>query len=276
MIFRYLGTGAAEGTPAVMCQCPLCREAREKGGRFIRTRMQAMIDGKLLLDFGPDTYLHSLQYGLDLCAVHSCLITHVHEDHFYPADIRNRKRYACYPDEEIPLTVFGSAEVGDQLGATDGGNVTGDGRVVFRQVTAFEPFTTEGFTVTPLPAIHNTRQPLIYLIQKEERSVLYAHDTNGLSPETWDYLKKHPLHLDLVSVDCTEGMTQLEGPASHMNFTRDAAFRRQLIETGLADERTRVIASHIAHNAKVGYEGQLDPAVNEGIEISFDGMEIEI
>ena len=56
MIVKYLGTGAAEGIPAVFCHCNICKHARQKKGRNIRTRSQALIDGKLLIDFGPDTF----------------------------------------------------------------------------------------------------------------------------------------------------------------------------------------------------------------------------
>ena len=75
---RYLGTAAAEGVPGVFCQCALCQHARRAGGRDIRTRSQALVDERLLIDFPPDTYLHTLYGGLELWKIHSCLITHNH------------------------------------------------------------------------------------------------------------------------------------------------------------------------------------------------------
>ena len=56
MKFRFLGTAAAEGIPALFCECAVCKEAREKGGRHIRTRSQALIDDDLLIDFNADSY----------------------------------------------------------------------------------------------------------------------------------------------------------------------------------------------------------------------------
>ena len=41
MNIQFLGTGAAEGIPALFCQCPLCRKAEAAGGREIRTRCGA-------------------------------------------------------------------------------------------------------------------------------------------------------------------------------------------------------------------------------------------
>lgn len=53
MKIRYLGTAAAEGWPALFCSCPICTKARAEGGRNLRTRTQAILDGELLLDFRP-------------------------------------------------------------------------------------------------------------------------------------------------------------------------------------------------------------------------------
>ena len=51
MKLRYLGTAAAEGIPGVFCDCKVCREARTKKGRFIRTRSQLLLEDELLIDF---------------------------------------------------------------------------------------------------------------------------------------------------------------------------------------------------------------------------------
>ena len=49
MKFRYLGTAAAEGWPAVFCNCDNCMRAKKAGGRNLRTRSQAIINDDLLL-----------------------------------------------------------------------------------------------------------------------------------------------------------------------------------------------------------------------------------
>ena len=48
MKLQFLGTAAAEGFPALFCQCENCKRARELGGRNIRSRSQALVDGKIL------------------------------------------------------------------------------------------------------------------------------------------------------------------------------------------------------------------------------------
>ena len=66
MKLQYLGTAAAEGWPALFCDCESCRRARIVGGRNIRTRSQAMLDDRLLIDMPPDTYHHLLTNNIDI------------------------------------------------------------------------------------------------------------------------------------------------------------------------------------------------------------------
>ena len=65
MKITFLGTAAAEGFPALFCNCEYCREARRLGGKNIRTRSQCLINENMLVDFPPDTYLHMLQNGIE-------------------------------------------------------------------------------------------------------------------------------------------------------------------------------------------------------------------
>ena len=105
MKFTYLGTGAAEGVPAMFCSCDTCREVRRRGEGEFHTRSQLLIDGELCIDFPPDAYAHSLKFGVDLSAVKYLLITHSHMDHFYAHDFVLRGyKYA----EKLSEPLFGA------------------------------------------------------------------------------------------------------------------------------------------------------------------------
>lgn len=86
MVLDYLGTAAAEGWPAIFCECNACRRAAESGGRNIRSRSQALVNGELLIDLPADTCSRVLTGRLHLSGIQSCLITHSHSDHLYAAD----------------------------------------------------------------------------------------------------------------------------------------------------------------------------------------------
>ena len=38
MKLQFLGSAAAEGWPAMFCECPACKEAARRGGRDLRLR----------------------------------------------------------------------------------------------------------------------------------------------------------------------------------------------------------------------------------------------
>jgi malate dehydrogenase (oxaloacetate-decarboxylating) len=96
----------------MFCSCESCKNAIKAGGRNIRTRSQAVVDDKLLIDFPADTYMHVLYSGLELTKINSCIITHNHSDHLYAADFEMRRRGFAYLKSETPLTVYGTAPTG--------------------------------------------------------------------------------------------------------------------------------------------------------------------
>src|SRR5262249_10551253 len=74
------------------CLCQNCERARQLGGPSLRKRSAAVIDGVLLLDFGPDLMAASLMHGIPLAGVRACLQTHEHEDHLEPSNFSSRRR----------------------------------------------------------------------------------------------------------------------------------------------------------------------------------------
>ena len=81
MEILYMGTAAEERIPAMFCHCELCQKALKLGGKNIRKRAQALIDGELLVDFGSDTYDHFIREGRTLWDIQNILLTHSHPDH---------------------------------------------------------------------------------------------------------------------------------------------------------------------------------------------------
>ena len=63
------------------CGCEVCKKSRAAGGKNIRTRSQAIIDKKLLIDFPADTYIHMLLNGIELEKIHTCItVSYTHLD----------------------------------------------------------------------------------------------------------------------------------------------------------------------------------------------------
>ena len=202
------------------------------------------------------------------------------EDHLYQDELLNRQEEFAHGIDGEPLFIYGTypayakvvAAIDKGTGYADH-NVMED-RVVPVRVKAFEPFEAEGYRITPLEAQHDVRcEPVIYLIEKDGKALLYAHDT-GLFPEsTWEYLAGHPVKLNLVSLDATHAIHA--NYSGHMGFAADAQIRDRLVKEGLADESTIYVANHFTHNAGVTYDEMLPVAEQYGFLVSYDGMEVE-
>ena len=82
------------------------------------------------------------------------------------------------------------------------------GYLRFQCVLPFQPFAVGPYTVTALKAFHRTNNPYIYLVSDGTKTMLYGNDTGMLPEETWDYLNKNEIHLDMVSLDCTMGTNE--------------------------------------------------------------------
>ncbi len=273
MKIQFLGTGAAEGIPAMFCQCSLCRRAEKQKGRQIRTRCGAMINGRILIDLTPDIYLHKLRYGLDLSAVEAVVVTHSHSDHFDGAELtkRSTKDY-CSIRQEKPLTVYGSETV-CRLGRESLNLEFGLDRnpsLSFVPVKPYDTWETAGVRFTAVPACHDPKETcLIYMIEDGKHRILYANDTGLLSPEAFDFLKNTVF--DMVSLDCTFGAGKAPSPG-HMGMEENRLFLEELKKRGCLRQNTPVYATHFSHNCGMLHEQLEEEGRKYGIGIAWDGM----
>ncbi|MFQ9147699.1 MAG: hypothetical protein ACLR5G_05310 [Eubacteriales bacterium] len=63
---RFWGTSAGEATPTPFCECRICQNAREKGGRELRLRSSFRIDEKTIIDVGADFAAEAQNMGESL------------------------------------------------------------------------------------------------------------------------------------------------------------------------------------------------------------------
>lgn len=277
MKLKYLGTGAAEGVPAIFCHCAVCEYAREHGEKEIRSRSQAIVDDALVIDLGPDTFMHTVQNHLDITEVQHCLITHVHGDHLITDTVFFRQAgMANLKPGTKPLCVYGSKETGEVLRTKENGMITNDGSVRFCELKPFEPKQIGDYTVTALPAYHGTENPFFYMIEKEGKTILYAHDTDVFYEEVWDYLKEKAVYFHLVSLDCTEGVKCNLEYRGHMNFERNVEVKERMLNMGLADEKTVFVSNHFSHNGQATYADAKTYGEKLGFVVSYDGMEVTV
>lgn len=281
MKFQFLGTAAAEGWPAVFCNCESCLEAKKRGGRNIRTRSQALVNDDLLLDLPPDTYLHKLQHGLDLSAVKHLLLTHWHMDHFYPQELTIRGGCYSHKMKSPDLNIYCAPEAKEFFfsGITWELTDTLAESLHFHELTAFETVVADDYKITPLPAKHMLERPgshpFFYLIEQNDKALLYCHDTGNFYQEVWDYLAAAKKTVDLISLDCTSGPL-INGPdGTHMGYKDCAEVKQRLEEIGVCGDKTICVVNHFSHNGNMLHEELCEAVKPMGFEVSYDGMKLE-
>ncbi len=289
MKITVLGCSAAEGIPAVFCNCTLCKQARER--KIFRTRSQILIDDDMLIDFPPDTYYRSLIMGIELGKIENILVTHSHCDHFYAGDFFARGDWSsfCLPVDTV--TIHGNtairnafekngyarkkgAYVHESRGTINGYNVY-DISTEYTVHKPFETFEAGKYVVTALPAKHIPEENcFIYLVREGGKTLLYATDTGYFKRSVFDYFVKNGIRLDAMIVDSTYGLV-CSSDKAHMNFFDNDELRKELLSLGVIDEHTQCYLTHIFHGAAKDLDS-LDKAVPEGYTLLRDGYTFTI
>ena len=273
MKLTYLGTAAAEGFPAVFCNCEYCRSAALLGGKNIRTRSQALINEDLLLDLPADTYSHFLNNGIRGDKIQYLFVTHSHVDHFYSKELSMRKPPFAHHMDRPRLQVYSNEKCYHEACAL----VEEEAAVDLYRIQPFETVCAGAYQVTALPARHaeGAEKALFYIIQGD-KTLLYAHDTGYFYEEVFAFLQEKQLRFDLISMDCTNVEIPIADTGSHMGFPNINRVVQRLEQIGAVDRDTVKIINHFSHNGNPQQHILEEKAAPYGYLVAYDGMTIEI
>ena len=278
MKISFLGTGAAEGVPAIFCNCTYCTAIRKAGRAQFHTRSQVLINDDLSVDFPPEAYAHSLDFGVDLSAVENILVTHSHMDHFYAHDfILRGYKYSATPQKT--LGIYADAEVLSVFRECTRREMRDE---VLKNITLKElkPFTAHKigkYKVLALPAFHGTvEDALLYYIEEDGKGYLHLYDTGALSGPAVDFLKENGAHANLIAFDCTFLDAPPRQPTRHMCVEDNMAILRYLKHMGVADGETKSVITHFSHNSNPTAERLKAIESEYGVIAAYDGMVVEI
>ncbi len=278
MKIKFLGTAAAEGVPAVFCNCELCRTAKEKGGPNIRTRSQLLVGDSVLFDFPPDTYFHMVQNKLDLSAVENLFITHSHMDHFYPQELTRHGAPFAHNMTAGILNVYGNDTVIKLAKKEMRYDLKKEAAQTLRlnAVKPYDKILLKNLTVTALPARHTKGENcFIYLVSDGVSSFLQFNDSGILDDEVYEYLKNTGAKLGLVIFDCTYGYFR-KGPGRHMGILDNVDERERMKAYGIVSNQTKYILTHFSHNSGLTHEQTVEKVKDMDFTVAYDGMETEI
>ena len=278
MKLKFLGTAAAEGVPAVFCNCGNCKRARELRGKNIRTRSQILIDTDTLFDFPMDTYMHVLNYNIDLSAVKHVLITHSHMDHCYPQEFIMRGGPFAHSLTEKTVEVICNETVREMFLSDTAREIRPEveENITVTAVRPFERLIRGDLTIIALPASHTKYEEcLVYCVSRGGKTALLLNDTGPISEDKYDRLLKLGVTADIVTFDCTYGNIR-HGEGRHMGLL-DALDQAELLrQKGIIKNSTKLICTHLSHNVGLDYDGMQAEADKYGFSVAYDGMEVEV
>lgn len=279
MKIRYLGTAAAEGFPAVFCNCNACREARKNIAKEFRTRSQVLIDDDLLIDFPPDTYYHAIREGIDLSAVKYLLVTHSHTDHFYAQELVNRGYKFAEGMVSPQIDIYANSEVMCVFEEGSRREMRDSVRsfIGLHTVRPFDEFTAGDYSVLVLPAEHTPKEEaLLFCITKGGKTLLYLNDTGKLREDCYTFLEEQGVCADMVSFDCTFADDIRPHSDRHMGFRENELVREKLRKMRLVRDNAKYYVTHFSHNSAPFRERIEAEARLKGFIAAYDGLTVEI
>jgi phosphoribosyl 1,2-cyclic phosphate phosphodiesterase len=268
MKIRLLGTGAADGIPGFFINNEVSTYAKKHGGKDMRTRSAALIDGCIKIDLPPDTICQMHRDRLDASEWTALVFTHSHEDHLAVSEIQ----YALYPFtelEQLPFTIYGNAKIKQLIRAR-----YPYWPIEFVEMTSFGEYRHADYKITALPANHEIEEECLNLLfERDGQTLLYATDTGIWKDPTFEFLAGK--RLDCLVIECTEGFND-SSYLGHLNFERLKVVLARLRESGAVHDGTRVVTTHHAHSGGACHD-DLERVLGEmGAEPGFDGQVIEV
>lgn len=284
MIVTFLGTAAANAFPEAFCKCNNCEQARLLGGFSLRKRSSLLINDDLIIDLNPDIMAASQIHGCSLTNVCHCLQTHPHADHLDLSHLLSRS--PDYGTIGAPvLNLYASVQTLQRASETFERDLAGysllhpgaESRLNLKihQIEPLQPFTFGNYRVTGFPANHAPEMgAMLYSVESNGRAIFYGTDTAALFEQTWQAFHQYQMLFDLVILDHTYGPNQ---PGSdHLSAHQVIEHAQRMRHEGLLKRSARVFATHIAHEGNPAHPELVEFASQNGYEIAYDGLVLEI
>ena len=249
MKIKFLGTSAGWPLPRLGCQDKICVSTDPKD---TRTRSQALVNDKLLLDIGPDTYQHLKTPGVDPIKIKYAAISHEHPDHVFglwdAGHIYNSEKIKVILNEETYRKIkhlFFYKEYEIQI-------LKGGQKITLDELEL------------SLLRVNHTTSSFGVLVKEKAKSLFWSPDFKTLPSATEDKLSG----VDLVAMD-----------GSELNIkTRNHQTIEEGISLGKKIKAKNTYFTHLGH--RVSPHRELEKYVQKrggaNFQVAYNGQEVQI
>ncbi len=280
MEILFLGTAAATSYPLAFCNCEYCKLARNRGGKSIRKRASILIDDTILIDLGSDVLTAMQMYGKNITKVKTLLQTHPHSDHFDAGHFVTRMTdYICTNTNNLNIIASHKCLNFMDIMIKNNEDVDifnkkwqDDLKITLYPINYSECITIDDYKITAIESLHDVRQgSVLYLIEKDNKKMLYATDTTLLSDNAYKVLENKKL--DLLILDQTYG--NVENCGGHLNEKQFIETLSKMQSLNIITKTTKIYATHISHEGNPPHEEMQKRCKALGYNVAYDGLIIK-
>jgi phosphoribosyl 1,2-cyclic phosphate phosphodiesterase len=284
----FLGTGAAEGVPAVYCRCAVCQSARLRGGKEIRTRSSLRVGPHHQIDISPENCAQMIRAGTDMYDIEHVLVTHTHADHFAFSALMDKGMSRTTNGKPISVHLSEPAkryleESILRLSLSDKDRRWIGDNLALNGLRYFQEYTIGGLDVRTLKGNHIAHgvdeYSINYLIGLPGgKTLLYACDTGVYQEETWEYLAGK--RADILILECTYGGCTDRGEflKDHLDIASFLAMLARMGDVGFIDSHTALYATHINPHQGLDHHGMQERLRSGPYHATpaYDGLRLEV
>jgi len=280
MKFTILGSGGCMVIPKPLCQCRICREARNKGIPYERTGPSAFLhDINLLIDTPAEiasqlnrSHIRHLDY---------LILTHLDPDHVEGLRVVEQitldfRSWRAYPEKQIRLLLPDQlGEKMKKLRSQYGPPVDFYRQSGFIELTLFKrEVQINDVRITAIPVNRDSQVAFIYVFEKSGRKVVYAPCDCKPFPEYLTEVQRPDLLVIQPGIFESGLKHHFKYPMDHISRTNLYTFE-QTLELAARIEAKKVLFVHLEEYWNRSYD---DYCARESgsIKFAYDGMQIKV
>jgi len=281
MKFIIIGSGGCVCLPKPLCQCRICVEARQKGGRYKRCGCALYFEDASLLVDTPEDIAHALN-AADIRSVERVLYTHRDPDHTLGVRIFEQLRlewldyYEKIPPSS-PVEVCATREVMETLNGIGIGYGAILDYYVKMGLTArkliTEPFTIGDKKITAVP-VGKSKSVSVFMFEKNGRKVIYAPCDCKPFPMDESMRDADLLIIGNTFVGDTLKNNRVIG-AEHP-LRQELHSMEEVLEIKRKLSVSDVIVTHIEEDWGKSYDDYIALEDKYGVRFAYDGMVVNV
>lgn len=280
---EFLGTGGAMATPRPLCQCEVCKEAREKGVPYSRSGPSLFVHGpNVLIDTPEDSYMQLNRSQVN--KIDGVLYSHWHPDHVMGRRVLEtiNADWVNYPAKGTTTDVYLPQQVGIDFQTRLGSGehlsfFESQNYISVNHLKDGEKITLNGVTITPFRLSED--YVYAFLFEDDKQRILIAPDELfGWEPPELGKLDLAVVPTGVFEYNPFTGERQIA--EIHPVLQEEATFEQTLQIIEKLDVK-QVYLTHVEEPDQLGYDAllQLEQRLKErgkNISFAYDTLKIKV